>query len=86
MDIFNDTKNWENKLCFNPSIIKSDNTINLAPSTRIIVKESEPLKKELEQFINAIYSRKSPITNHEEAINVQTVMQMIENNLEKNQA
>ena len=52
---------------------------------RIIVKKNEPLKNELEEFINAIQSRKNPITNYEEAINVQTVMEMIENNLENNQ-
>ena len=83
--IFDDTREWNDKLYFNPSTIKSDNTINFAPSKRIIVKKNEPLKNELEEFINAIQSRKNPITNYEEAINVQTVMEMIENNLENNQ-
>ena len=36
-------------------------------------------KNELEVFINAIQTRKSPITNYKEAIGVQTVMEMIEN-------
>ena len=81
--IFDDTKEWNDKLYFNPSTIKSDNTISFFPATRIIVKQNEPLKSELEEFIKAMHSRKNPITNHEEAINVQTVMEMIENNLEK---
>ena len=84
--IFDDTREWNDKLYFNPSTIKSNNTINFVPSKRIIVEKSEPLKNELEEFINAIQSRKNPITNYTEALNVQTVMEMIENNLENNQA
>ena len=84
--IFDDTKDWNDKLHFNPSTIKSDNTVNFIPSIKIIVKKNEPLKNELEGFINAIQSRKNPITNYNEAINVQTVMEMIENNLANNKA
>ena len=84
--IFDDTREWDDKLYFNPSTIKSDNAIDLVPSTRIIVKKNEPLKNELEVFIDAIQTRKSPITNYKEAIGVQTVMEMIENKLKNNQA
>ena len=84
--IFDDIREWDDKLYFNPSTIKSDNAINLVPSTRIIVKKNEPLKNELKVFIDAIQTRKSPITNYNEAIGVQTVMEMIENKLKNNQA
>lgn len=82
--IFDDTKDWNNKLEFNPSTINLDNTINYLPSNSLIIEKNEPLKKELETFVNSIKSRKSPITNYEEALNVQKVMEMIEINLDKN--
>ena len=80
--IFDDTRGWNDKLYLNPSTINSDNTINFVPSKKILVKENEPLKKELEEFLNSMHSRQNPTTNYEEAINVQTVMEMIQSNLE----
>ena len=82
--IFNDTENWSNKLCYNPSTINSDNTINFVPLEKIKVKPNEPLRTELQEFINCIHTRKNPITDHLEAIKVQTVMEMIENKIRKN--
>ena len=79
--IFDDTKDWSNKLYFNPSTINPDNSIKIAKTEKISVNENEPLKNELEEFINSIKSRKSPLTDHEEAINVQIVMEMIEKKL-----
>ncbi len=82
--IFDDTQDWPNKLILNPSIINYDNSIKSYPLEQISVDKNEPLKKELEEFINSIQSRKNPLTDHKEALEVQTVMEMIENNLEKN--
>jgi UDP-2-acetamido-3-amino-2,3-dideoxy-glucuronate N-acetyltransferase len=76
--IFNDTEEWPNKLIYNPSLINSNNTITSSPLQKLNVEPNEPLKTELEEFINCINSRQSPLTDHREAVNVQTVMEMIE--------
>ena len=79
--IFDDTKDWSNKLYFNPSTINLDNSINIAKIKKISVNENEPLKNELDEFVASIGSRKSPLTDHNEAIKVQTVMEMIQKKL-----
>ena len=79
--IFDDTRDWSNKLTFNPSIINEDNTINFYPLEKIKVNENEPLKNELQEFINSIQTRQNPLTDHREAIKVQTVMEMIDKKL-----
>ena len=84
--IFDDTKDWDNKLSMNPSSINFDNTINFKTTKSLIVTKNEPLKIELESFLKSIKSRNIPLTSHKEALNVQIVMEMIENNLKKNKA
>ena len=79
--IFSDTEDWPYKLVYNPSYINADNTITSISVKKISVVPNEPLKSELEEFINCINSRQSPLTDHKEAINVQTVMEMIEEKL-----
>ena len=79
--IFDDTRDWSNKLTFNPSIINEDNTINFYPLEKIKVNENEPLKNELREFINSIQTRQNPLTDHKEALKVQTVMEMIDKKL-----
>ena len=76
--IFDDTKIWSEKLLYNPSFVTSKNTIELLPIEKIKIQANEPLKSELKEFINCIYSRKSPLTDHNEAMKVQTVMDMID--------
>ncbi len=76
--IFDDTKNWSEKLLYNPSFVTSKNSIITAPLEKIKTKENEPLKSELEEFVSSVYSRKSPLTDHKEALKVQKVMDMIE--------
>ena len=75
--IFDDTKNWSEKLLYNPSFVTSKNTIEFLPIEKIKVEENEPLKSELKEFIDCLYSRKSPLTDHQEAVKVQTVIDMI---------
>ena len=82
--IFDDTQEWSKKLQYNPSTIKSDNSINVLPVEKIILKENEPLRNELEEFISCIQSRKKPLTDHLEAVNVQNIMQIIEEKLQRN--
>ena len=76
--IFDDTKTWSEKLLYNPSFVTSKNIIEPLPIEKIKIQANEPLKSELNEFINCIYSRKSPLTDHNEAMKVQTVMDMID--------
>ena len=79
--IFGDTKDWPNKLTFNPSVINQDSSIKFYPLEKIYVDENEPLKNELQKFIDSIQTRKNPLTDHKEALKVQTVMEMIDKKL-----
>ena len=82
--VFDDTQDWSKKLHYNPSYINLDNSINVLPIKKIILNENEPLRNELEEFIKCIQSRKKPLTDHLEAVNVQNVMQIIEEKLQRN--
>ncbi|MDC0092848.1 Gfo/Idh/MocA family oxidoreductase [Alphaproteobacteria bacterium] len=79
--IFDDRRDWSSKLIFNPSIINQDNSINFYPVENIYVEKNEPLKIELQEFINSIQTRKNPITDHIEALKVQTVLEKIDKKL-----
>ena len=79
--IFDDTKNWSEKLIYNPSFVTVKNTIESLPIEKIKIQENEPLKSEIKEFIDCMSSRKSPLTDHKEAIKVQTVMDMIDKNI-----
>ena len=76
--IFDDTKTWSEKLLYNPSIVTSKNSIINAPIEKIEIQENEPLKSELKEFIDCVCSKKSPLTDHKEAVKVQTVIDMID--------
>ena len=80
--IFDDLQGWSKKLHYDPSSINSDNSIDILPIEKIALRESEPLKNELKEFISCIQARKKPLTDHQEAVNVQNVMQMIEKELQ----
>ncbi len=82
--VFDDTQDWSKKLYYNPSTINSDNSINLLPIEKISLTENEPLRNELEEFINCIQLRKKPLTDHLEAVNVQNVMQIIDEKIQRN--
>ena len=81
--VFDDTQEWSKKLYYNPSTINSNNSIKRAPIENIILKENEPLRNELEEFVSCIQSRKIPLTDHMEAVNVQNIMQKIEEKLQR---
>ena len=82
--VFDDTKSWSEKLIYNPSFVTSKNEIEFLPIEKIRIQENEPLKSELKEFINCIYSRKRPFTDHNEALNVQTVMDIIDKKILEN--
>ena len=79
--IFDDTRDWKNKLIFNPSYLNKKNDVVYKPNISIAVQEEEPLKKEIESFLKCVEYNETPITNIKEAINVQIVLDMIENKL-----
>ena len=79
--IFDDTRDWSSKLIYNPAIINHDNSIDFYPLEKIYIDENEPLKNELQEFINSIQTRQNPLTDHKEALKVQTVMEMIDKKL-----
>ena len=81
--IFDDTKTWSEKLLYNPSFVTSKNEIEVLPIEKIKIQENEPLNSELKEFIDCVNSRKNPLTNHKEAVKVQTVIDMIEKKLKR---
>ena len=81
--VFDDTKNWNEKLSLNPSIINKDLSMIHKKSKFIKLIEKEPLRKELESFINCVGNNKDPITNYYEALNVQKVMEKIDTKINK---
>ena len=81
--IFDDTENWKNKLIFNPSYLNKKNEVVYKPNVSILIQEEEPLKKEIESFLNCIQYGETPVTDIKEAINVQIVLNKIENKLIK---
>tara|TARA_B100000900_G_scaffold28612_1_gene21970 strand:+ start:987 stop:1955 length:969 start_codon:yes stop_codon:yes gene_type:complete len=82
--IFDDIKPWSEKLIYDPSFVTVKNTIENLPIEKIKIQKNEPLESELKEFIDCIYSRKSPLTDHKEALKVQTVMDMIDKKILEN--
>ena len=81
--IFDDLRDWPEKLIFNPSSINFDKKITQKPLTAIHVTKHEPLKKEIEAFLNCVANKQTPTTDIEEALNVQIVLSMIEEKLKE---
>ena len=81
--IFDDTREWKTKLIFNPSYLNKKNEVVYKPNVSILIQEEEPLKKEIESFLNCIQYGETPVTDIKEAINVQIVLNKIENKLIK---
>ena len=82
--IFDDTKDWPNKLIINPSYLNKEKKIIHKPEKAIEVTNEEPLKKEIETFLQCVKKNHKPITDIDEAINVQVVLDMIEKELREN--
>ena len=82
--IFYDTKDWPNKLIINPSYLNKKKKIIYKHEKAIKVSNEEPLKKEIETFLQCVKKNHKPITDIDEAINVQVVLDMIEKKLREN--
>ncbi len=81
--IFDDVKDWPEKLIYNPSLIDEGNKITYLPEVAIPVKKHEPLKQEIEAFLKCTYYNEVPITDIQEALDVQIVLDMIEKKLKE---
>ena len=81
--IFDDVKDWPEKLIYNPSIINKNKKITYKPQIAINVKKHEPLKQEIEAFLQCVENKQTPLTDIEEALNVQIVLNMIEEKLKE---
>ncbi len=81
--IFDDVKDWPKKLVYNSSLIEDDKKITYQPEISIPVKNHEPLKQEIEAFLKCSYKEETPLTDIQEALNVQIVLNMIENKLKE---
>ena len=79
--IFDDVKDWPEKLIYNPSLINENKKITYKPKVAIHTKKHEPLKQEIEAFLKCVEYKETPLTNIEEALNVQIVLNMIEEKL-----
>ena len=82
--IFDDTKDWPNKLIMNPSYVNKEKKIIYKPEKAIAISNEEPLKKEIETFLQCVEKKHKPKTDIDEAINVQIVLDMIEKGLIEN--
>ena len=82
--IFDDTRDWANKLIVNPSYLNREKKIIYKPEKAIEVSNEEPLKKEIETFLQCVKKNNKPITDIDEAINVQVVLDMVEKELREN--
>ena len=81
--IFDDTKDWQNKLMINPSYLNKEKKIIYKSERSIPVIDEEPLKKEVETFLKCTEKSYKPITNIEEGVNVQIVLDMIDKKLKE---
>ena len=69
------------KNCLSINLYQQDLSINQKNTSFLKLTEEEPLKKELESFINCINYGKKPMTDFNEALKVQTVMDEIDNKI-----
>ena len=84
--VFDDTKPWDEKLTqFTFNVTKTDGMINLDRDQGVFVPlaEAEPLKDEMQNFIDAITTGKPPLTDGNEALYVQHVMARMQASLDQ---
>ena len=81
--VFDDTRNWSDKLIINSSYLNKEKKIIYKPERTIAISNEEPLKKEIETFLKCVEKSYKPITDIDEAINVQIVLDMIDKELKQ---
>ena len=86
--VFDDTRPWAEKLTkFEFKVTKDNGDINLHRDNGEIIPldESEPLKDEMRDFIQAIQTGKTPLTDGKEALYVQKIMARMQASLDQGQ-
>ena len=81
--VFDDTRDWSDKLIINSSYLNKEKKIIYKPQRTIAISNEEPLKKEIETFLKCVEKSYKPITDIDEAINVQIVLDMIDKELKQ---
>jgi len=87
MAVFKDTVDWDNKLFLYPHNINWHNGIPVPDkkeATKVQVEQSEPLKAECTHFIDCIQTRKNPVTDAAEGINVLKILKASQDSLNSN--
>ncbi|MBF0357205.1 MAG: Gfo/Idh/MocA family oxidoreductase [Magnetococcales bacterium] len=86
MAVFDDTVPWQEKLCLFPHSIEWSENIpvaNKAEGIFIPLKEEEPLKTECEHFLEAIKTRRQPLTNGDEGTRVLAVLNACQTSMQQ---
>jgi UDP-2-acetamido-3-amino-2,3-dideoxy-glucuronate N-acetyltransferase len=77
MAVFNDTKQWEDKLWLYPHKIKWEHNLPVpdkADPEKVDVPQQEPLRQECKQFLHYIATGEQPITDGNEGLRVLRVL------------
>ena len=86
MAVFNDTAPWPEKLQIYPHTIEWPGNIpvaNKAEAQPVNVAEDEPLKLECEEFLSCMETRRTPLTDGDEAVRVLKVLNACQKAIEK---
>lgn len=89
MAVFDDTRQWEDKLLLYPHQINWEGNIPVpdkAESERVDIPQSEPLKSECQHFLDCIESGKGPITDGEEGLRVLHVLNEAQRSMDQHGA
>lgn len=84
--VFDDTKSWAEKLTrFAFKVRRHDDGIDLDRDNGVAIPltEAEPLKDEMQNFIDAITTGQTPLTDGREALYVQRIMAQMQNALDQ---
>ena len=87
MAVFDDTREWADKLLIYPHEIKWQNNIPVpakAEPERLDIPEDEPLRLECEHFLNVISDNKCPLTDGYEGLRVLRVLNASQKSLDEN--
>ncbi len=79
MIVFDDTKQWNEKLCFynhNFDVTKSPPVFKKEDPSYILVEEKEPLKEECKHFVDVVKKEIQPLTCAEEGKRVLSILSM----------
>lgn len=85
MAVFNDTKQWKDKLWLYPHKIKWEHNIPVpdkAEPEKVDVPQQEPLRQECKHFLNCITTGEQPITDGNEGLRVLRVLKASQRSLD----